>query len=178
MKKSLLTTLLFLGIFLSISINLLYNKSDGIETETPNISQVYENGDNPEGRVEQEFMMLRDPVTNKVPADIFRLKLEFAKNLPQKEVTVYDRNSKSTKSITWTERGPNNIGGRTRALAIDTRTNTSPNITILAGGVSGGIWKSTDDGSTWTEKTTPGQLHNATCIVQDTRSGHEDTWYV
>ncbi len=49
---------------------------------------------------------------------------------------------------TWQALGPGNIGGRTRALLIHP---TSPNI-IWAAGVAGGIWKSTDGGSTWTPK--------------------------
>ena len=47
---------------------------------------------------------------------------------------------------TWVKRGPINRGGRTRALGIDIRTQTPPNVTIIAGGVSGGIYKSTDNG--------------------------------
>ncbi len=46
---------------------------------------------------------------------------------------------------TWQPLGPGNVGGRTRAIAIDP---TDPN-TIYAGGVAGGIWKSTDAGASW-----------------------------
>lgn len=45
----------------------------------------------------------------------------------------------------WTELGPGNIGGRTRAIAIDP-SNTD---VIYAAGVAGGIWKSTDRGASW-----------------------------
>src|SRR5688572_13258398 len=45
----------------------------------------------------------------------------------------------------WTWVGPNNIGGRVRAIVINP---SNPN-TIIAGGVAGGIWKSTNGGSTW-----------------------------
>jgi photosystem II stability/assembly factor-like uncharacterized protein len=45
----------------------------------------------------------------------------------------------------WTEVGPGNIGGRTRALAVDPRNGD----VIYAGGVSGGVWKSTDGGASW-----------------------------
>lgn len=48
----------------------------------------------------------------------------------------------------WTARGPGNIGGRTRALLIHPST---PD-TLWAAGVAGGIWKSTDGGSSWTPK--------------------------
>jgi photosystem II stability/assembly factor-like uncharacterized protein len=46
----------------------------------------------------------------------------------------------------WTQLGPGNIGGRTRALVFDP---TNPD-TMYAGGVSGGIWKTTNAGTSWT----------------------------
>lgn len=45
----------------------------------------------------------------------------------------------------WTALGPGNIGGRTRAIVVHP---TDANILYTAG-VSGGIWKSTDAGTTW-----------------------------
>ncbi len=50
---------------------------------------------------------------------------------------------------TWTNIGPNNQGGRTRAVLIDPVTPT----TLYAGGVDGGVWKSTDSGANWTTNT-------------------------
>ena len=46
----------------------------------------------------------------------------------------------------WTNRGPGNVGGRIRALVIDP---TAPQ-TMFIGSVSGGIWKTTNGGATWT----------------------------
>lgn len=54
---------------------------------------------------------------------------------------------KSSKSLSWLELGPDNIGGRTRAILID---NTDPTYhTIYAGSVSGGLWRSTTSGTSW-----------------------------
>jgi photosystem II stability/assembly factor-like uncharacterized protein len=47
--------------------------------------------------------------------------------------------------ILWQERGPDNIAGRTRSLLIDP---TNPNL-MFAGTVGGGIWKSTNGGTSW-----------------------------
>ena len=47
---------------------------------------------------------------------------------------------------TWTPLGPGNIGGRTRALVIHP---TTPN-TMYAAGVAGGVWKTTNGGTSWT----------------------------
>lgn len=51
----------------------------------------------------------------------------------------------------WVERGPNNIGGRTRALLYD--PNDATHKRVFAGGVSGGIWVNddiTNANSSWT----------------------------
>jgi photosystem II stability/assembly factor-like uncharacterized protein len=46
----------------------------------------------------------------------------------------------------WSPVGPGNVGGRTRALIVDPR---APK-TLYAGGVAGGVWKTTDGGLSWT----------------------------
>ena len=99
----------------------------------------------------------------KIPDNIRAKELEFAQSLP--------KNSKLQTN--WIARGPFNVGGRTRAMAIDV---TDENI-IMAGGVSGGVWRSEDKGDSWTKLTSPEMLHNVTCLRQDTREGHTSTWY-
>ena len=44
--------------------------------------------------------------------------------------------------VNWIERGPNTIGGRTRALLLD--PNDSSNKKLWAAGVSGGLWYTND----------------------------------
>ncbi|MDH4090961.1 MAG: T9SS type A sorting domain-containing protein [Cyclobacteriaceae bacterium] len=51
--------------------------------------------------------------------------------------------------IAWTERGPGNVPGRTRALLNIPQTN---NNTWLAGAATGGIWKTVDGGTSWQER--------------------------
>jgi len=138
-----------------------------------------EKDDDPRARVEQEFMMLRDPVTGRIPDRIFELEQVFAHTLPMRQEYVLGKTGmvRNAAALTWAERGPINVGGRTRGLSIDVRTSSPPNVTIIAGGVSGGIWRSTNDGTSWTITTTVGQLHSVGCIVQDTRPGKRDTWY-
>ena len=50
-----------------------------------------------------------------------------------------------TNSITWESRGPDNKGGRTRALVID-KDNSS---ILYSGSVGGGLFKSLNGGATW-----------------------------
>lgn len=45
--------------------------------------------------------------------------------------------------LTWGEVGPNNVGNHTRAMAVDGDGN------VFAGSVGGGLWKSTNGGTTW-----------------------------
>jgi hypothetical protein len=61
------------------------------------------------------------------------------------------RRSARTQSLPFTERGPANVPGRTRAILVlpgdpDART-------WLAGSVGGGIWKTEDAGASWELKT-------------------------
>jgi hypothetical protein len=63
----------------------------------------------------------------------------------------------------WNLLGPNNVGGRTRALLFDNR-DASGN-TIFAGSVSGGVYKSVNKGEKWTRIETDDNL-NVTCMAQ------------
>ncbi len=56
-------------------------------------------------------------------------------------------NNKTTDVLNWIERGPANVGGRTRALVIDKDDATFS--TWFAGAVGGGVWKTTDAGTSW-----------------------------
>jgi hypothetical protein len=115
-------------------------------------------------------MMLRDPATNEIPRGIRQREMEFARTLPTKEA---QSSLNKGQAASWISRGPWNVGGRTRALGIDV---SNVNV-ILAGGVSGGMWRSADGGATWSKRTAPGSLHSVTCLAQDRRTGQTATWY-
>jgi len=120
------------------------------------------------GRADYFFNMLRDPATNSIPKNIRAMELQFAKMLPKSEDRL--KKDKNAKIATWAEAGPYDVGGRTRALAFDLNDSQ----TILAGGVSGGIWKSTNGGGSWTMKSSvTGQLA-VTSIAQDPRPGYRN----
>jgi len=122
--------------------------------------------DDPQARYEFEVLRLRNPVSKQMPENMRFRELNFSRALSDQVRT------EGTPS-TWAHRGPFNVGGRTRALAVDVNTE----MTILAGGVSGGVWKSTNQGASWTKTTSPGDLQSATAIAQDTRAGQTDIWY-
>ena len=128
--------------------------------------------DNANGAAMYEFNRIKDPATGKIPQHIRELELEFATTLPKDEDMAGDHRMKSGL-LTWTARGPYNIGGRTRALGIDVLNDSI----LLAGSVSGNMWRSTDQGNNWTAVSTPQQIHDITCIAQDPRPNHTSTWY-
>ncbi len=72
---------------------------------------------------------------------------------------------KLSKNFTfeWGFRGPDNIGGRTRALAID---RNNPNH-MFAGAVSGGLWESFDGGNEWEPYDENFEVTTISCITQD-----------
>lgn len=119
-------------------------------------------------RMRWELKRLADPATGKIPDHVRQQELAFAATLPN-DAQLGDRIS----SLLLTNRGPWNVGGRTRALGIDVSNENR----ILAGTPAGGMWLSTDGGATWAQTNTYSQLKNATCIVQDKRVGHTNVWY-
>ena len=51
----------------------------------------------------------------------------------------------------WNEMGPNNIGGRTRAIAAVIPQDGSEETVLYAGAISGGLWKSDNGGNDWNQ---------------------------
>ena len=60
-------------------------------------------------------------------------------------MSLRDTSSAAGVLDAWTPLGPGNIGGRTRVVKFHPAIPT----TLFAAGVSGGIWKSDDNGTTW-----------------------------
>lgn len=85
------------------------------------------------------------------------------------------RKSSETSLGNFSVRGPSNLGGRTRALAFDISDATGN--TMLAGGVSSGVFRTTNAGASWNRVSSMDNQHNVTCIVQDPRAGFQNIWY-
>ncbi len=134
-------------------------------------------GEDIAGRKHFERMRLANPSTGSIPQGMRMKELKFAAGLPSREDVIVSRGGKSNilsvPQVTWDPRGPQNIGGRTNALGIDVG---NENI-ILAGSTSGGMWRSTDGGSSWVRTTPLDQIDNISDLVQDTRKGKTNTWY-
>jgi photosystem II stability/assembly factor-like uncharacterized protein len=87
----------------------------------------------------QEYLMSlkMDPATGKIPINAV---LKARENVAQMQMA-----RSSNTNLVWKEMGPDNVGGRTRAILID-KDNSDK---MFAGGVSGGLWMSTNAGFNW-----------------------------
>lgn len=143
-----------------------------LNTSSVNNESGEENEEYSEKRLAHEFQMLRNPVTGTIPANIRAIELEAVSKIPQKPMgSVWARGGSVETNNAYESIGPNNVGGRSRGLAFDKR---NANI-ILTGGVTGGIFRSTDGGATWTFVSGENDIRSATSIVQD--PAHPDIWY-
>ena len=153
-------------------------------------SKIYDNRSGPTGnkkqriadnaldRLEYEKQLIQNPYTKEIPESIKELEAKFAEKIKDRNIeTEASKKSSETSAKSkfkrWANRGPGNVGGRTRALAID-RENEN---TIFAGGVSGGLWRSTDLGQNWEKITKNRRSPSITAIVQDPREHQNNTWY-
>lgn len=148
-------------IFAALALTLAFYQGSSQDLSSPK--------DNPQARIEFELLKTADPKTGELPANIRSLEQQFmeARNANARMMDAGDI------SVSWFSRGPDNQGGRTRALGVD----VDDEDIILAGGVSGGMWRSADGGATWTKTTGSNELQSVSCIAQDLNSTNNDTWY-
>ena len=123
---------------------------------------------------EQNWELTMNPETGRPDTD----KLEALRKQLEAEKTngPQNRNPGDLADNPWIERGPINVGGRTRAVMFD--PNDLTNETAYAGGVSGGLWKNTNisnPASVWTRVGIPENLA-ISCITVD--PNNSQLWYV
>jgi flagellar basal body-associated protein FliL len=172
-KKSkiiIIFVILSISIFGLIAVSTIMHEPESSKPRIRSSSSPNSNVKSKVARQEYFHRLLRDPKTDQIPPRMRQSELEYAQKLKASQIL---RKKTAGNNIFWQFAGPVDVGGRTRALAVDI-TNAN---TLLAGGVSGGIWKSTDGGNTWTQKNTPVQPLSVTSLAQDTRSGYTNTWY-
>lgn len=127
-------------------------------------------------RTQYEYNLLKDVSTGIIPYGIHEKEMAAAKLLPAKQLSLSGILGLDNLN-TYFPAGPNNIGGRTRAITYDRRFNNTTNRVILSGCVSGGILRSADGGANWTRVSPENDIHTLTALVQDPRTGFENTWY-
>jgi hypothetical protein len=121
-----------------------------------------------EERARYEYELQANPATGLIPQDEKRK--EFL-NSQKAKIRLDGGDGLRAPEASFVNRGPSNLGGRTRAIVPDV---ANSNI-ILAGGVSGGLFRSTDSGASWTKVSENDEIHNVTTIAQDPTN--TSTWY-
>ena len=105
------------------------NPSKGYREEGDSVEKT----DRPDLAAAQNYKMTVDPKLGYIPSE--RL---FNAKFPVKDIEV----NAAIAGVSWVERGPSNVGGRTRALAFDPNDPTRKK--VWAGGVAGGLWYTND----------------------------------
>lgn len=159
-------------------------------------SDIFESNDKVEQKYSERDVNFLAPKTG--AKDMQELMFELKKNVVTGELTMADyqnalaeinmlSSNNRNALLQWEELGPDNIGGRTRAIVVD---NTDPSI-IFAGSVSGGLWKSTNNANNWSQvlafeenlgvshmaQTSDGTLYIGTGHFQETSFGSEGSGY-
>ena len=136
MKKGILySSLIGFGLVLSVVV---LKKNGEKEYYTPRQSEVASDGIH--GAAAWLHKIRANQVTGEIdPEDVRAARLELEENMSK------NRKSSAALNLNWENMGPINVGGRTRAFLID---KNNPEI-MYAGAVSGGLFKSTNAGSSW-----------------------------
>lgn len=140
MKKKLLSVI----VSLTLVIGLAFTGIGLMKNEKTTTTKYHPRAENktmstPEGRREIFESLYGNPFTGEV--EIGSLYQEYEKSIAKRK--------KSSRQIgmNFQPIGPNNIGGRSRAMIID----KDDNEILLTGGVTGGIYRSTNGGTRWTK---------------------------
>ena len=120
------------------------------------LTEVEEEEEKPKDRidlaVQQEIKRTRDPHTNSVPVQ----RLIHAKFFKDQKLVQSNNNRAATMvpGINWMERGPSNVGGRSRVIWFDLIDAGNSYKKVWAGSVGGGLWYTNDitiASPTWTK---------------------------
>lgn len=137
--KSLLTFVISSVLLVTVAITFNFKSERCYQPR--NTSQFEEKTQGISGAIEWLNRRRVNPATGKVDInDIMKV---------QNALAAFRQSNKLKNSLglNWIEMGPNNVGGRTRAILVD---NQNDNL-IFAGGVGGGLWKTTTNGTSWSK---------------------------
>ena len=128
----------------------------------------------PNKYLEQDYALTMNPELGRTtPENLQKIRNDLEKQISESST---NRTPGDGLDNPWIERGPNNVGGRTKALIFDPTDAT--NKTVIAGGASGGMWKNTDittAGVAWTRMSLPENLNVLSITIDPNNSS---TWYI
>lgn len=137
MKKRILLSLLAVAAIATTVTMLISQKSSMNKSEQQALART----DRMDLAMEQEFMLTRDQKLNRIPKERLLIAEDYRKRKLKNKSDLGQFTAVS--GINWSERGPSNVGGRTRAVWFD--LNDAPLYRkVWAAGVSGGLWSTPD----------------------------------
>ena len=92
--------------------------------------------DRPDLAMLQDYLRTADPHTGEIPQGA---RIQANKYV---DAILNNPNRRAIDNVNWFERGPNNVGGRTRAIMYDPNDVTGKK--VWAGAVNGGLWYTND----------------------------------
>ena len=168
--------LLGIGLTLLIGTGIAYFLSSEETFDWPQKRMVILNDEDEELEAENSFMrarhewlISRDIKTGTIPEGIHARELEWLKSQPVNNSGIFQ----SAVANNYDAVGPTQNGGRTRTVVHDIRYAT--NKVVLAGGISGGIFRSEDGGNTWKFVHPVNDVRSVSTLAQD--PSKPDTWY-
>lgn len=129
--------------------------------------------DRPDLGWEQDFLRTMDPALGRPAPE----RLQAVYQLVDAQQNFIAPGVPGSSASPWVERGPDNVGGRTRALMWD--PNASSGNKVWAGGVTGGLWYNnniTSSGSAWVSVSNQWDNLAITAIAYD--PNNTQTFYV
>ena len=124
--------------------------------------------DRPGEAAKFEFIRTVDPRTRSIPTQRLYRANEIGVQQIRNALTATRGSTSAEVTTDWEERGPDNIGGRTRAIMFD--PNDVSGNKVWAGGVSGGLWSTSDitvDGTPWVKQNDFWENLAVTAIAHD-----------
>ena len=140
------------------------NEANGEEDEMPAAEKAWE-------AAELERLRTLDPALGYVPTERRRKAIEQTLRMQQQMYNSDQILRGSLQKARWIERGPGNVGGRTRAILVDLNDPTRQ--TVFAGGITGGLYKTTKITSTkqeWVKINDYQDILTVSSIAQDVRN--------
>ncbi|MFT7114315.1 MAG: PKD repeat protein, partial [Candidatus Azotimanducaceae bacterium] len=95
--------------------------------------------DRPDLANEHDFLITMDPKLGRPTPEVL---IPTIKYVNKRRQMLRNKTLPGGAGEAWVERGPNNVGGRTRAIMFD--PNDQQNLKVWAGGVGGGLWYTND----------------------------------
>lgn len=115
----------------------IFESDDAVAVYKPRSAQKHAITHGAQGAMEYMHMLKKNYFTGQVEvSDIVESRRALKK---------YSDNRAKSNAMAWNSLGPDNIGGRTRALWLNPTNNNH----LIGGGASGGLWQTFDAGNTW-----------------------------